>query len=174
MLSAWPQVRDEWDSPAEAKMMDDVMDMIRSIRNLRAGMNVQPGHRAQLMVHPSGDMGPVLMSQENAFRRLAGVSTLSILPEDKTPEGNTVTAVCAAGEYFIPLGELVDIAAELKRLTKEKDRLLDEIRRGEGKLSNAGFVAKAPQQLVEAEKQKILKNREMLATLENRIGKLHE
>ena len=68
----------------------------------------------------------------------------------------------------------MDIAAELKRLTKEKDRLLDEIRRGEGKLSNAGFVAKAPQQLVEAEKQKILKNREMLATLENRIGKLHE
>ena len=174
MLSAWPRARDEWDQPEAAKKMDDIMDMIRSIRNLRAGMNVQPGHRAQLMVHPSGDMAQALIAQENAFRRLAGVSTLSILPEDKAPGGNTVTAVCAAGEYFIPLGELVDIEAELKRLTKEKEKLLAEIQRGEGKLANPGFVAKAPQQLVEAEKLKILKNREMLGILENRIAKLHE
>ncbi len=174
MLSSWPVPRPEWDFPEESRQMEDVMDMIRSIRNLRAGMNVQPGHRAQLILRPAKGMEEVLLSQENAFKRLAGVKAMTVLAADQTPEGNTVSAVCAAGEYFIPLGELVDIEAELKRLTKEKEKLISEIQRGEAKLNNPGFVAKAPAQLVENEKQKIAKNREMLEALENRIAKLHE
>ncbi len=172
MLSAWPVHDPELCFEKECAQMEHVMDMIRSIRNLRAEMNVQAGHRAQLLVHPAEGMAEVIEKAQSAFARLAGVSSLTLLPPQEQPREKTVTAVCTAGEYFIPLGELVDIEAETKRLEKEKARLLAEIGRGEGKLNNPGFVGKAPAQLVEAEKEKLRKNREMLTSLENRIAQL--
>ncbi|MBQ6255622.1 MAG: hypothetical protein IJJ60_03450, partial [Clostridia bacterium] len=84
----------------------------------------------------------------------------------------TVSAVCAAGEYFIPLGELVDFEKEKARLNKERDNLMKEIARAEGKLNNPGFVSKAPANLVAAEKEKLEKNKEMLTALEARIAEL--
>ncbi len=174
MLSAWPAPVQTLDFPEESARMEGVMEMVRAIRNLRSQMNVQPGHRARLMVHATAGWEEVLCAQERAFARLAGVSTLSLLAPDEKPQEKTVSAVCQAGEMLIPLGELVDIAAEVKRLTKEKEKLTQEISRGEGKLSNAGFLAKAPAQLVEAEKEKIAKNRQMLETLDARLRELQE
>ena len=172
MLSAWPAPEQTLDFPEDTARMDGVMEMVRAIRNLRSQMNVQPGHRARLMVHAADGWEEVLRDQERAFARLAGVSTLTLLSPHEKPEEKTVSAVCRAGEMLIPLGELVDIAAEVKRLSKEKEKLLQEITREEGKLSNAGFLAKAPAQLVEAEKEKIAKNRQMLETLSARLAEL--
>ena len=94
------------------------------------------------------------------------------IPRDKTLGEKTVSAICPAGEVLIPLGELVDIKKEVARLEKEAAALQEEIRRGEGKLQNPGFVNKAPAQLVQQEKDKIVTNREMLETLARRIGEL--
>ncbi|MBR6706468.1 MAG: class I tRNA ligase family protein, partial [Clostridia bacterium] len=172
MLSAWPEADESLEFPEACFRMEGVMDMVRAIRNLRSSMNVQAGHRARLMVRPAEGWAETLMSEESAFKRLAAVTEEILLGDSEKPGEKTVGAVTAAGEFFIPLGELVDLMAERKRLTKEKERLEGEIKRGEGKLNNAGFVSKAPAALVEAEKQKIETNRQMLAALEKQLREL--
>ena len=160
------------DYPAESARMEGVMEMIRSIRNLRAGMNVQPSHKAHLFVRPAAGWQNAFDGTEVYFSRLASVSSLSLIGKDEQITGKTVSAVCGAGEYFIPLGELVDFEKEKARLNKERDGLLKEIARAEAKLGNPGFVSKAPAQLVAAEKEKLEKNRQMLSALEARIAEL--
>ncbi len=172
MLSAWPAADASLDFPEACAKMEGMMDMVRAIRNLRSSMNVQAGHRARLMVRPAEGWAEVLRAEETAFRRLAAVSEETLLGGDEKPGEKTVGAVTAAGEFFIPLGELVDLEAEKKRLMKEKERLEGEIRRSEGKLNNPGFVNKAPAALVEAEKQKIETNRQMAAALVKQLADL--
>ena len=82
--------------------------------------------------------------------------------------------MAAAGELFIPLGDLVDFEKEIARLTKELDNLRKETERARGKLNNAGFVAKAPAQLVQQEREKLEANEAKAAALENRIAELKE
>ena len=77
-----------------------------------------------------------------------------------------------AAELFIPLGDLVDLEQEKKRLAKEEKNLEGEIARSEGKLNNPGFTGKAPAALVDAERAKLEKNRQMLETLKKRIAEL--
>ena len=172
MLADWPQVNPAYDFAAESTKMEGIMEMIRAIRNIRADMNVQPSMRARLMVRPSEGWENALAGAEIYFQRLAGVSQLEILKKDAEITEKTVSAVCTAGEFFIPLGELVDFEKEKARLNKERQKLEGEIARAEGKLNNAGFVAKAPANLVAAEKEKLEKNKEMLAALEARIAEL--
>ena len=148
------------------------MDMIRTIRNLRSGMNVQPSHKAHLMVRPADGWQDAFDGTEVYFSRLASVSQLQLIDRDADIAEKTVSAVCTAGEFFIPLGELVDFEKERARLNKEKKNLENEIARAEGKLNNPGFVSKAPANLVAAEKEKLEKNKEMLASLDARIAEL--
>ncbi len=172
MLAEWPKADPAYDFAAESARMEGMMEMIRSIRNIRANMNVQPSMRARLMVRAAEGWESALSGAEIYFARLAGVSQMEILPRDAEITEKTVSAVCTAGEFFIPLGELVDFEKEKARLNKEHQKLEGEIARAEGKLNNPGFVAKAPANLVAAEKEKLEKNKEMLAALEARIAEL--
>ena len=171
MLADWPREIGA-DYPAESARMEGIMDMIRTIRNLRSGMNVQPSHKAHLMVRPADGWQDAFDGTEVYFSRLASVSQLQLIDRDADIAEKTVSAVCTAGEFFIPLGELVDFEKERARLNKEKKNLENEIARAEGKLNNPGFVSKAPANLVAAEKEKLEKNKEMLATLDARIAEL--
>ncbi len=98
--------------------------------------------------------------------------TVNVPAENEAAEGKTVSAVSEAAELFIPLGDLVDIDKEIARLTKERDSVARDIQRAEGKLGNQGFLAKAPAQLVEQEKEKLAVNRDKLAKLDARIDDL--
>ena len=171
MLADWPREIGA-DYPAESARMEGIMDMIRTIRNLRSGMNVQPSHKAHLMVRPADGWQDAFDGTEVYFSRLASVSQLQLIDRDADIAEKTVSAVCTAGEFFIPLGELVDFEKERARLNKEKKNLENEIARAEGKLNNPGFVSKAPANLVAAEKEKLEKNKEMLASLDARIAEL--
>ena len=75
-------------------------------------------------------------------------------------------------ELFIPLGELVDIEKEIQRLTKDLKNVENEIARANGKLNNAGFIAKAPAELVEKEKEKLETNKSLLEKLHARIAEI--
>lgn len=172
MLSAWPKEEGRYDFPEEERQMEGVMDMIRAIRARRQELKVQPGVKARLLIHAAEGWGEILKDSAPYFQRLAGASSLSLLTRDEKPEGKMVSAVSAVGEALIPLGDLVDIQAEIKRLNKEAEGMRGEIRRGESKLVNPGFLGKAPQELVIAEQEKLERNRKMLDTLENRIGEL--
>ncbi len=172
MLSAWPEVNQALIFKTEEKQMENIMEMVRAIRNLRQELNVQVGHKARLMVRPNKENAHVFDQAEAYFMRLASTSQMSILGEQDVVTEKNVTAVCQAGEFFIPLGDLVDFEKERARLNKEKDNLENEIKRSEGKLQNEGFVKKAPEQLIQKEKEKLELNKQMLETLIKRIEEL--
>ena len=172
MVSAWPECRAEYDFPQQAAQMEGVMDAIRAIRNLRAEMNVSVGRRARLILRPREGWAETLAHASIYFSRLAFASSVEEIGEsDPNPE-KSASCSCAAGDIYIPLGDLVDVDKELARLTKEEARLTGEIARAEGKLKNQGFLAKAPAQLVETEKEKLATNKTILESLKNRMEEL--
>ena len=168
MLSDWPKP-EEKTYPEEAAQMEGIMDIIRAVRNLRAEMNVAVGRRAHLILSPREGWREALRDAEPYFKRLAWVSELSLLEAGGSAPEKTVSAVSAAAELYIPLGDLVDIAKEIVRLEKELKGLEGEIARAQGKLQNPGFVSKAPAALVEQEKAKLEVNLGMLESLKERI-----
>ena len=80
-----------------------------------------------------------------------------------------MSAVVSGAEVFIPLDDIMDYEAELERLTKEKKKLEGEVKRVEGKLSNQGFISKAPERVVEEEREKQARYKEMLAKVADRL-----
>lgn len=136
------------------------MSAIRAVRNRRAEMNVPPSKRSRVIVVTEK---PELFSKGAAhFERLASASEVVISSEKAGIDENSVNIVVDGAEIFMPLGELVDKEKELARLTKEQKQLEGEIKRVEGKLNNQGFVAKAPQKVIDEEKEKGVKYRAML------------
>lgn len=174
MLSAWPEIKAAFSFPQEEKRMQGIMEVIRTIRNLRAEMNVAPSRRTRLMLVPAEGWADTLSHADMYFRRLAGASATEVVADRGAIEGKNVSAVTAAGELFIPLGDLVDFAKEIARLQKEADNLQKEIGRAEGKLNNPGFLSKAPAALVEQEKAKLAANQAKAEALGKRIAELKE
>ena len=174
MLQKWPEVKPELSFAEDERKMQAVMEIIRTIRNLRSEMNVAPSKRTRLMLLAGEGWNGTLLGGEGYFRKLAGAESLEIITDRGQVAEKTVSAVTTAAELFIPLGDLVDFEKEIARLTKEKDNLLKEIERAQGKLNNPGFVSKAPAQLVAQEKEKLETNRAKAEALENRIQELKE
>ena len=172
MLSDWPRIEEIPAFPEDEARMEGIMDIIRCVRNLRAEMNVQAGHKARLMVRADAGWEDTVKSADMFFRRLANVSELEILAPGQTVEEKTVGTVTKVGEILIPLGDLVDLEKEIARLNKEKENLEREIARAQGKLNNEGFLKKAPAALVQAEHDKLDANTKMLETLTARIEEL--
>ncbi|MGN0778376.1 MAG: valine--tRNA ligase [Aristaeellaceae bacterium] len=174
MLQSWPEFNADFDFPQDEEKMNGLMEIIRTIRNLRAEMNVAAGKRTHLMLVPAEGWADTLAHADMYFRRLAGASASEVVTDRAAITGKNVSAVTKAGELFIPLGDLVDFDKEIARLQKELDNVRKEIARAEGKLGNPGFVSKAPAALVEQEKAKLADNRTKVVTLENRIAELKE
>ncbi len=172
MLSDWPQVNDAWDFAQAERAMEGIMDVIRAVRNLRAEMNVAVGKRAHLIVRPKAGWEDAMAGSGEYLKRMAWVSEMAILGAGEAAPGKTVSAVSEAAELFIPLGDLVDIDKELARLGKERDSVQKDIDRAVAKLSNPGFLGKAPAQLVEQEKAKLEVSRDKLEKLVARIEDL--
>ena len=160
MISKWPEYKSELCFDDAEKNMELIMEAIKSIRNVRTQMNVVPSKKAKVIIVT--DNKAVFEGSEIFFEKLAS-SLETVIQSDKSgiPE-NAVTTVVEGAEIFIPLDDLVDKEKETERLLKEKEHLEAEIKRVEGKLNNPGFVAKAPQKVVDEEKAKEVKYREML------------
>ena len=168
----WPEVKPEFDFTEEAARMDGIMEVIRAVRNLRAEMNVQPGRKATLILKPHAGWTEALSGAEGYFKRLANASGLEIIDAHAANPDKSASAVAEPCELFMPLGELVDVEKELKRLEKDLKGLQGEIARATGMLNNPGFVSKAPAQLVEAEKEKLATNQQLLKKLQSRIAEM--
>ncbi len=172
MLSQWPVFDEAYVFEKEAAQMEGVMEVIRAVRNLRAELKVQAGLKARLLLRPQEGWQEVLEAAVPYFTRLANASEVTLLKADDAVNEKIVSGVVPAGEVLIPLGDLVDIQAEIKRLNKELDNLEKEIARGEGKLNNQGFLSKAPEHLVQTEKDKLEQNKAMFISLQQRIQEL--
>lgn len=171
IVSDWPQQTKEDSYGKEENQINVVMSAVKAIRNTRAEMNVPPSKKARLMAICEGETRDILRDSEVYLKTLASVSELSFPQEEDIPD-DAVAIVIDKAKLYLPLEELVDIAKELERLNKEKQKLEGEIKRAEGKLSNKGFTDKAPESLVQAEKDKKLKFEEMLKNVEESIAKL--
>ena len=172
ILAHWPEVKPEYDFPKEARQMEGLMEVIRSVRNLRAEMNVQAGKRTHIVLIPEEGWEETLAMAEPYLQRMAYASNVELGGKEALAGQKVVSAVCAAGEIRIPLGDLVDIDKEIARLEKEQKNLQGEIARASGKLNNPGFLNKAPANLVEQEKEKLKVNESKLQALEARIADL--
>ncbi len=174
MLKQWPDIRPELDFPADEKQMNGVIEMIRTIRNLRTEMNVAPSKRTHMMFAANEGWADTLAASDLYFRRLAGASETRVITADQLGSEKTVSAVTEAATIYIPLGDLVDFDKEIARLQKEIESLKKEIARAEGMLKNQGFLAKAPAALVEQEKTKLALNQQKLEQVSKRLAELKE
>ena len=172
MISAWPQYDEKLYFPEAQEEMQLIMDAIKAVRNLKAEMNVPASRKNKLIFVTGLANGQVLSKGERLFERLAGASQIAVQQDKAGIPADAVAAVIAGAQIYIPLEDLVDIEKEIERLEKEKANLEKELERVEGKLNNAGFVAKAPANVVEEERAKKVKFTEMYEKLLERISSL--
>ena len=164
IIAAWPEYRENLAFKAEESAMESVMDAIRSIRNRRTEMNVPPSKKAALYVLTGKPQ--IFAEGEGFLQRLAYADEVKIL--DKEPENldGMVAISTADAKLYIPMGQLVDVAKELERIAKELEKNRKFLASLEGKLSNEGFISRAPEAVVNAEREKAQKTRDLIASLE--------
>ena len=107
---------------------------------------------------------------ERYIKKLANITDITFTEDKSAVPEEAMSAVIGGAEIFIPLDDLVDYKAELERLTKEKKKLEGEVKRVKGKLSNEGFVKKAPEKVVNEEKEKMAKYEAMLEKVCERLA----
>lgn len=172
IVSEWPEFKEEDNMAKEEAMMDVMMDGIRNVRNVRSEMNVPPSKKAKVIMVPSEDKLEAVEAGKDYFKTLASASEVEVRADEAGIPEDAVSVVIDGVKIFIPLDELVDFEKELERLNKEKAKLEGEIKRVNGKLSNQGFLAKAPQKLVDEEKAKLEKFEEMMKSVEERLASI--
>lgn len=168
----WPVCQENLLNEKAEQQMELIMAAIRNVRNVRAEMDVVPSRKARILVKASPQTEAILMENGEYLVALASASeVLAVKSEAEVPE-DAVVVVIEGGELFLPLDDLIDFGKELERLEKEKAKLEGEVDRVSKKLSNEGFVAKAPAKLLEEEKAKQAKYEEMLVNISERILKM--
>jgi valyl-tRNA synthetase len=173
MISSWPKVNEEEIDAETEEQMAAVMDAIRSIRNIRAEMEVPPSRRAKVILVVNDDWRDIFEESKVYFERLAWASEVVLKSDKGGIPSNAVSAVTDKAQIFMPLEDLVDFEKEMERLLKEKANLEKELARVEGKLSNRNFVEKAPPAVVEEERKKKAKYEDMMAKVLSRIEALN-
>ncbi len=160
MISQWPEYDEKLNFPQDEESMELIMQAISAIRNRRAEMNVPPSKKAKVIIVTAKT--DVFTQGTAFFEKLASASEAVVQTDKSGISDNAVNVVVPSAEIYLPLDELVDKSKELERLNAEKKKLEGEIKRVEGKLGNPGFVNKAPQKVVDEEKAKGEKYKEML------------
>lgn len=174
MLSSWPSCVDCGITGKDEERFEMVIDLIRSVRNLRAEMNVPLSRRTELFIRPVQLEAGFWKKCSVYIEKLACASSAELIADKPENADKMAAVVTAGGEGYIPMGELIDIVKEKERLLKEKDNLISEVARAQGKLSNEKFVAKAPEAVINAERDKLAKYNDMLASVNARIAALEE
>lgn len=166
VISQWPKYDEKLSFVKEEADMTLIMDAVSAVRNRRAEMNVPPSKKARVIIVT--ERSEVFESGKAFFVKLASASDVTVQSNRDDIDANAVNIVVHGAEIYLPMSELVDKEKEIARLNAEKKKLEGEIKRVEGKLNNQGFVSKAPQKVIDEEKAKGVKYREMLdKVLEN-------
>ncbi len=173
MISPWPKYSGNVLYPAEERQMGFIMDAVRGIRNIRAEMNVPMSRKAKaIFVTQDSQIIDLIQDERSTFGRLAGLSEIT---SQKSKDGiaqDAVAVVVNGAEIYLPLEELIDMEKEIERLEKEKAHLEMELDRVNKKLSNEGFIAKAPAQVVDSEREKLNKYSDMYEKIKERLDSL--
>ncbi|WP_420550900.1 valine--tRNA ligase [Litorivicinus lipolyticus] len=147
-------------------------DTVVAVRTVRGEMNIPPSKKLDVILNAGHDSDRALSATcDGLLKRLAGVDNLRWLDDDEAPVASM--GVVGDMEVLVPMAGLIDAGAEIARLTKEADRLRGDIKRTAGKLGNAGFVDKAPAEVVDKERAKLADAEATLERLETQIVKLN-
>ncbi len=168
MVAKWPVYDPALSFAREEADFQKVMDIIKAIRNQRAEMNIPPAKKAKVYIE-TAETG-VFRDGAPFLERLASAQSVEVGERFDLP--GAVQVVTPAAKAYIPMEQLIDREKELARLQKEKEKCLSDIAFVEKKLQNQAFVAKAPAQVVEAERKKIQVSQQHLAKLEESIAAL--
>lgn len=170
MVSKWPEYQPDLCFAQQAEQVETMMDTIRAIRARRAEMNVPPSKKAQV----------ILLTDDRAtyeagslfFSKLAYASEICFV--DAMPEhaDSMVSVVTKGATVYMPMGELIDFEKERARLNKEKQKVQKDLDFLNKKLSNPGFIAKAPQAVVAQEREKVAKLEELMTKLDASLAAL--
>ena len=171
--AAWPEFDEALVNKGAENDMAYVIEAIKGLRNVRAEMNVPPSRKAKVIAYIADDAKEAFTNGASYIEKLASASEVEFITDKSVVPANAVSLVVKGGELFMPLLDLVDKDKELERLNKEVKKLEGEIERIDKKLSNQGFVAKAPEAVVNAEKEKRVKYVEMLEAVKVRIDALN-
>ena len=173
IVASWPENKEEYHFPKEEREVALIMEIIKTLRNIRSDMNVLPSRKAKLIIHTTNKRKKEILKKHLTYlKSLAGVSEMKTVEDATLVPEDAVSAVVEEVDLFIPLEDLLDIEKELIRLEEEKKKLQGEVKRAEGKLQNKGFISKAPESLVREEESKADKYRKMLKTIEERLSQL--
>ena len=170
--SVWPEYSEELSNADAETEMGYVIEGVKALRNVRAEMNVPPSRKAKVICYIGEEAKNAFMAGTAYIEKLASASEVEFIADKSEVPANAVSVVVKGGELFMPLLDLVDKEKELERLNKEVKKLEGEIERIDKKLNNQGFVAKAPQAVVDGEKAKREKYVEMLEAVKGRIDAL--
>jgi len=169
MITSWPASSpDELDQEVEEKM-SLTMDIIKSIRNIRNEMKVNPGKRIKAILNVPAEKQEIVEQGYDYIKDLGRLNELRVKLELVDKPDKASTAITGGVEVILPLEGMVDIDKEIERLEKEYEEMLGEIKRAEGKLANKGFVNKAPEELVKREKEKLQEYQEKKDMLKQRL-----
>ena len=174
MISRYPTGRSDLEFPVEAGEMERVLELIRAIRNRRAEMNIAPSRKAAVFIE-TRYADAFNSATAPFFARLASASGIEVaesFPAGRVSADTCVQVVTPAATAYLPLSDLVDYEKERVRLTAEIAKVSAEVERLDKKLSNQGFVAKAPAAVVDAERAKLAAAREKLTATEAALAKL--
>jgi len=167
IVAKWPETSDALAFKAECDQMESVMAAIKAIRNRRTEMNVPPSKKAALYVLTSKPQ--VFTEGEGFLQRLAYADAVTLLSAEPENLDGMVTITTADAKLYIPMGQLVDVAKEIARITKELEGAKKFLSSLEAKLSNEKFVSRAPEAVVNAEREKAAKHRDLIAQLEQSL-----
>ncbi|HWH32349.1 MAG TPA: valine--tRNA ligase [Egibacteraceae bacterium] len=171
MRAEWPPATSVRDADAEAAV-EAVQEAVTELRRFRAEHNLAPATRIDVVARASAARRAPLQAGVDGIRRLAGVARWSWADEAGEPAGGVGTVVLTDAELAVPLEGLIDLGEERERLERELAKAEAEVKRAQGKLANEAFTAKAPPQVVEAERAKAAEWADTAATLRAQLDSL--
>ncbi|WP_273325460.1 valine--tRNA ligase [Vallitalea guaymasensis] len=173
MVSEWPEFKEEWNFAAEESEIELIKQAVRSIRNVRAQMNVPPSKKAKVFVVSDKEEVRNTFQKGKVFFATLGYANEVVIQNNKDGiDNDAVSTVIEDATIFMPFAELVDIEKEIERLKAEEKKLESELDRVNKKLANERFVSKAPEKVVAEEKAKLEKYSSMMEQVKERLNNL--
>ena len=154
MISKWPVADESLVDPDAERGMNAIMDSIKAIRNMRAEVNANPGKKIPAIMLVSEDLREVVAHNDSYIKLLGGIDNLELRPLNGEKPENAMAAVVTGIEVYLPLAGLIDVEKETQRLSKELAAMEKDLQRAGSKLNNAGFLAKAPEDVIAKERAK--------------------
>ena len=172
MISKWPEADDRLIDESAEKELGLVIESIKSIRNIRTQMNVPNSVKTTVIFVTGSENFALIDESKGALKRLGFAQEIVTTEDESEAPEDSATAIIPGAKIFIPLRELIDVEKETARLTKELENIENELKRVGGKLANEGFISKAPQRLIDQEREKLAKYEELRKSTAERLEKV--